>query len=91
MSMKFKIKYASDSSYERIADINTIEELENLPERTRELPKSKEYAWELRTGEKYPIHIEFEQWGYEDTENGVIYVRNLDFIPEIIIYDFYME
>ena len=89
--MKFKIKYASDSSYERIADINTIEELENLQERTQELSEPNGLGWELRPGEKYPIHIEFEQGRYKDTENGVIYVLDPDFIPEIIIYDFYIE
>ena len=89
--MKFKIKYASDSSYERIVDINTIEELENLPERTQELPKSKGYAWKLRSGEKYHIHIEFERGIYKNTENGVIYALDSDFIPEITIYDFYTE
>ena len=55
--MKFKIKYVSDSSYERIADINTIEELENIPERTQELPESERYALKLRPREKYHIYI----------------------------------
>lgn len=89
--MKFKIKYASDSSYERIADIDTIEELENLPERTQELPESKGYAWELRPGERYSIHIEFECTVTNMIEGKPVYAQIQDFIPEIIIYDFYIE
>lgn len=89
--MKFKIRYASDSSYERIVDINTIEELENLPERTQELPESKGYAWELRSGEKYQLLIEFDRAAYVHTVNGVEFAPIPDFIPEITIYDFYME
>lgn len=89
--MKFKIKYSSDDSYERIADINTIEELENLPERTQELPKSKGYAWELRSKEKYQLLIEFDRGEYMHTANGVEFAPVPDFVPTIIIYDFYVE